>query len=60
MKLSNIMPDQVTFLRLLTAFVNFGLISKSKEILKEMVEIYGYQPSQEHHACMIDLLKPMK
>lgn len=44
------MPDQVTFLRLLRAFVKFGLVSKSKEILKEMVEIYGYLPSQEHHA----------
>ncbi|RDY07935.1 Pentatricopeptide repeat-containing protein, chloroplastic, partial [Mucuna pruriens] len=56
MKLSNIIPDQVTFLGLLTACVNSGLVNKGKEIFKEMVEIYGYQPSQEHHACMVDLL----
>ncbi|KAK7281405.1 hypothetical protein RIF29_09373 [Crotalaria pallida] len=56
MKLSNIIPDQVTFLGLLTACVNSGLVDKGKEIFKEMVEIYGCQPSQEHHACMVDLL----
>lgn len=56
MKLSNIIPDQVTFLGLLTACVNSGLVNKGKEIFNEMVEIYGYQPSQEHHACMVDLL----
>ncbi|KAG4949697.1 hypothetical protein GLYMA_15G195800v4 [Glycine max] len=56
MKLSNVKLDQVTFLGLLTACVNSGLVSKGKEIFKEMVEIYGCQPSQEHHACMVDLL----
>ncbi|KAK7304705.1 hypothetical protein VNO77_42591 [Canavalia gladiata] len=56
MKLSNIIPDQVTFLGLLTACVNSGLVNEGKEIFKEMVEIYGYQPSQEHHTCMVDLL----
>ncbi|KAL2327454.1 hypothetical protein Fmac_020881 [Flemingia macrophylla] len=53
MKLSNIIPDQVTFLGLLTTCVNSGLVDKGKEIFKE---IYGYQPSQEHHATMVDLL----
>ncbi|XP_057428487.1 pentatricopeptide repeat-containing protein At1g11290, chloroplastic-like [Lotus japonicus] len=56
MKLSNVKPDQVTFLGLLTACVNSGLVDKGKEIFKEMVDLYGYQPSQEHHACMVDLL----
>ncbi|KAK7304088.1 hypothetical protein RJT34_15121 [Clitoria ternatea] len=56
MKLSNIIPDQITFLALLTACVNSGLVDKGKQILKEMMEVYGYQPRQEHHACMVDLL----
>ncbi|KAK7411700.1 hypothetical protein VNO78_03137 [Psophocarpus tetragonolobus] len=56
MKLSNVKPDQVTFIGLLTACVNSGLVSKGKEIFKEMMEIYGYQPNQEHYACMVDLL----
>ncbi|KAL9322315.1 hypothetical protein ACSQ67_010368 [Phaseolus vulgaris] len=29
-----------------------GLVNKGKEIFKEMVEIYGYQPCREHHTCM--------
>ncbi|KAE9604578.1 putative tetratricopeptide-like helical domain-containing protein [Lupinus albus] len=56
MKLSDIIPDQVTFLGLLTACVNSGIVDKGKEIFKEMVETYRYEPSQEHHACMVDLL----
>jgi pentatricopeptide repeat protein len=56
MKLSNVKPDQVTFLGMLTACVNSGLVEKGKEIFKEMVKIYGYQPSKEHNACMVDLL----
>ncbi|XP_050874721.1 pentatricopeptide repeat-containing protein At1g11290, chloroplastic [Lathyrus oleraceus] len=56
MKLSNVKPDQVSFLGILTACVNSGLVEKGKEIFKEMVEIYGYQPSKEHNACLVDLL----
>lgn len=56
MKLSNVKPDQVSFLGILTACVNSGLVEKGKEIFKEMVETYSYQPSKEHNACMVDLL----
>ncbi|KAA0054005.1 hypothetical protein IC582_029181 [Cucumis melo] len=56
MKCSNSKPDQVTFLGLLTACVNSGLIEKGKEFFKEMTESYGCLPSQEHFACMVNLL----
>lgn len=56
MKCSNSKPDQVTFLGLLTACVNSGLVEKGKEFFKEMIEIYGCQPNQEHYACMVNLL----
>ncbi|KAL5100799.1 hypothetical protein RYX36_005126 [Vicia faba] len=56
MKLSNVKPDQVSFLGILKACVNSGLVEKGKEIFREMVEIYGCQPSKEHNACMVDLL----
>ncbi|CAK9327609.1 unnamed protein product [Citrullus colocynthis] len=56
MKCSNSKPDQVTFLGLLTACVNSGLVDEGKEFLKEMTERYGCQPSQEHYACMVNLL----
>ena len=56
MKQSGLKPDRVTFLGLLTACVNSGLVRKGWECLKEMTETYGYQPNQEHYACMVDLL----
>ncbi|XP_062162318.1 pentatricopeptide repeat-containing protein At4g19191, mitochondrial-like [Alnus glutinosa] len=56
MKHSNFKPDQVTFLGLLTACVNSGLVKEGKECFKEMMETYGFQPTQEHYACMVDLL----
>ncbi|XP_062096825.1 pentatricopeptide repeat-containing protein At1g11290, chloroplastic-like [Humulus lupulus] len=56
MKQSNMKPDQVTFLGLLTACVNSGLVKEGKNTFKEMMESYGCQPNQEHYACMVDLL----
>lgn len=56
MKQSNIIPDQITFLGVLTACVNSGLVEEGKKVFKEMTESYGCQPNQEHYACMVDLL----
>ena len=56
MKQSGVKADGVTFLGLLTACVNSGLVRKGWECLKEMRESYGYQPNQEHYGCMVDLL----
>ncbi|KAK9936824.1 hypothetical protein M0R45_013647 [Rubus argutus] len=56
MKDLSMKPDQVTFLGLLTACVNAGLVQEGKKCFEEMIEKYGYQPSQEHYACMADLL----
>lgn len=49
-------PDSVTFLGLLTGCVNSGQVGQGRKIFKEMTEAYGCQPSQEHYACMVDLL----
>ncbi|KAL2937238.1 hypothetical protein RDABS01_020687 [Bienertia sinuspersici] len=56
MKHSHLRPDSVTFLGLLTACVNSGQVKEGWQIFKEMTETYGFQPSQEHYACMVDLL----
>ena len=56
MKRSNFRPDSVTFLGLLTACVNSGQCGDGQKIFKEMTEAYGCLPSQEHYACMVDLL----
>ncbi|KAJ0975693.1 hypothetical protein J5N97_017658 [Dioscorea zingiberensis] len=49
-------PDPVTFLGLLTACVNSGKVKEGQKCFSEMVDIYGYQPDQEHYASMVDLL----
>ncbi|BFG28149.1 hypothetical protein CerSpe_144230 [Prunus speciosa] len=56
MKELRLKPDQVTFLGVLTACVNAGLVQEGKVCFKEMVETYNCRPSQEHYACMVDLL----
>ena len=56
MKQSNMKPDKVTFLGILTACVNSGLVEEGKRVFKELIESHGYQPNQEHYACMVDLL----
>ncbi|KAF2305476.1 hypothetical protein GH714_005634 [Hevea brasiliensis] len=56
MKQSNLEPDEITFLGLLTTCVNTGLVKEGQELFKEMMETYACHPSQEHYACMVDLL----
>ncbi|XP_021904765.1 pentatricopeptide repeat-containing protein At1g11290, chloroplastic-like [Carica papaya] len=55
MKQSNMKPDQVTFLGLLTACVNSGLVEEGRGLFNAM-ESYGFRPCQEHYTCMVDLL----
>ncbi|KAI0495720.1 hypothetical protein KFK09_022023 [Dendrobium nobile] len=56
LKESEVLPDQVTFLALLTACVNSGLVTEGWACFSEMVDKFSIQPGQEHYACMVDLL----
>ncbi|KAK4781986.1 hypothetical protein SAY86_016088 [Trapa natans] len=56
MKQSELRPDHVTFLGLLTACVNSGRIEEGKEYFREMTSTYGLVPGREHYASMVDLL----
>ncbi|XP_068653993.1 pentatricopeptide repeat-containing protein At4g19191, mitochondrial-like [Aristolochia californica] len=59
MKDLKVRPDKITFLGLLTACVNSGLVKEGWECFNEMIKIHGYRPNQEHYACMVDLLGRM-
>ncbi|KAL5977440.1 hypothetical protein ACLOJK_021786 [Asimina triloba] len=59
MQNSELRPDHLTFLGLLTACVNSGLVKEAWECFKQMTEKHCYQPNQEHYACMVDLLGRM-
>lgn len=53
---SNLKPDSVSFLAVLTACSNRGLLIEAKEYFKSMKEVYNSEPSLEHYGCLIDAL----
>ncbi|KAM0860740.1 hypothetical protein ACQ4PT_046349 [Festuca glaucescens] len=51
-----IVPDEITFLGLLSACSHSGLVSEGRRYFEEMKLAYGIVPKAEHYACIIDLL----
>ncbi|CAH9099992.1 unnamed protein product [Cuscuta epithymum] len=56
MKQTDVQPDEITFLGLLTACSHVGLVSEGRAIYDQMTSCYGIQPRVDHCACMIDIL----
>ncbi|XP_022749405.1 pentatricopeptide repeat-containing protein At3g09040, mitochondrial isoform X2 [Durio zibethinus] len=55
MKQTHVMPDDVTFLGVLTACSHAGKVTEGRQIFDMMVN-YGIQPRVDHCACIVDLL----
>ncbi|XVE79227.1 hypothetical protein DITRI_Ditri14bG0040900 [Diplodiscus trichospermus] len=55
MKQTHVMPDDVTFLGVLTACSHAGKVTEGRQIFDTMVN-YGIQPRVDHCACIVDLL----
>ncbi|KAG8051061.1 hypothetical protein GUJ93_ZPchr0009g163 [Zizania palustris] len=55
LKRVNIVPDEITFLGLLSSCSHNGLVSEGQRYFKEMKVVYRIEPTVEHYACMIDL-----
>ncbi|WCJ26188.1 Pentatricopeptide repeat (PPR-like) superfamily protein [Euphorbia peplus] len=53
---SNILPDEVTFLGILSACRHSGLLEEGREYFQLMSEMYGLEPKIEHYGCFVDLL----
>ena len=53
---SNVQPNDVTFLGLLTACNYLGNVSKAKDYFLLMTETYKIKPSIKHYNCMVDVL----
>lgn len=51
-----IMPDEATFIGVLSACSFMGLVEEGKKRFDSMSKIYGINPSIEHYACMVDIL----
>ncbi|KAK6277202.1 hypothetical protein POUND7_017525 [Theobroma cacao] len=55
MEQSNEMPDEITFLSLLSACAHGGFVDAGLDIFSKM-EKYGVVPSVKHYGCLVDLL----
>lgn len=51
-----ISPNHVTLVSVLCACNHAGLVSEAREHFDSMRDLYGIEPTQEHYACMIDIL----
>lgn len=49
-------PNHVTLVSVLSACNHAGLVTEAKKYFERMIELFGIEPTQEHYACMIDLL----
>ncbi|KAK3229806.1 hypothetical protein Dsin_001687 [Dipteronia sinensis] len=56
MKETHVLPDDVTFLGVLTACSHAGKVSEGRQIFESMVNYDGIHLRVGHCACMIDLL----
>ncbi|CAA7400747.1 unnamed protein product [Spirodela intermedia] len=52
----DVVPNEVTFLAVLSACGHAGLVGEGKDIMASMERDYSVKPKVEHYACMVDLL----
>ncbi|CAJ2658104.1 unnamed protein product [Trifolium pratense] len=53
---SEVLPNSVTFLSVLSACGHSGLVEEGKKCFTMLKENYGIEPEPEHYACFIDIL----
>ncbi|XP_050378323.1 pentatricopeptide repeat-containing protein At1g77170, mitochondrial-like [Argentina anserina] len=51
-----LVPNEITFMGLLTACTHAGLVHKGLEYYDMMERIYEISPKIEHYGCVVDLL----
>ncbi|PIA31374.1 hypothetical protein AQUCO_05000042v1 [Aquilegia coerulea] len=56
MKEQDMMPNNVTFLGVLSACSHVGLVNKGLSYLQSMSIEHGIAPRPEHYACVVDIL----
>ncbi|KAL4571206.1 hypothetical protein LXL04_017959 [Taraxacum kok-saghyz] len=53
---TNLNPDEVTFVGVLSACCHAGLLNQGQEFLAQMEQKYKIVPTIEHYTCVIDML----
>ncbi|KAF8700070.1 hypothetical protein HU200_034431 [Digitaria exilis] len=56
MKNEGVEPNKVTFLNLLYACCQAGLLHEGRLLFRYMIQEYRIEPNHEHYGCMVDLL----
>ncbi|CAK7338658.1 unnamed protein product [Dovyalis caffra] len=52
---SRVIPNDVTFLLVLSGCSHSGLVVEAKKLFDGMIQHYGFEPKIEHYGCMVDL-----
>ncbi|KAK9292666.1 hypothetical protein L1049_020644 [Liquidambar formosana] len=55
MESAGALPDNITFVSLLSACAHLGLVKDGEQFFVIMRERYGIRPGMEHYACMVNL-----
>ncbi|KAI3967547.1 hypothetical protein MKW92_009247 [Papaver armeniacum] len=53
---SNMKPDAITFVAILSACSYSNLVDEGLEIFESMEREYGIKPTAEHYCCVVDML----
>lgn len=53
---SGLMPDEITFLGILSACCHGGLVEEGRNIFNQMNSKFNISPKLKHYSCMVDLL----
>uniref|UniRef100_A0A7N0V870 DYW domain-containing protein n=1 Tax=Kalanchoe fedtschenkoi TaxID=63787 RepID=A0A7N0V870_KALFE len=56
MKVRGLVPDEYSFLAVLTSLANAGLVDETGKWLSKMKVDYGVEPEIEHYACFVGAL----
>lgn len=56
MENAGIRPNEVTFIGVLNASKQIGLVQEGLRIFESMKQVYGIQPMIQHYGCLVDLL----
>ncbi|XP_059433213.1 pentatricopeptide repeat-containing protein At4g39530-like [Corylus avellana] len=51
-----VLPDEITFIGVLSACSHMGLIEEGEKHFNSLSKDYGITPSIEHYACMVNIL----
>ncbi|KAL9173581.1 hypothetical protein ABFS82_03G124700 [Erythranthe guttata] len=55
-KQMDVVPDETTFVALLSSCSHAGMVEEGTKIFDTMYEKYGIVPQLDHYACMVDIL----